>query len=609
MSLSLGTNDNSKIGTVTGESSNPNEKLNFTTVSPANPLASGSAGAGIRASSTSSFSVPRNAGAVTYNFNYDVSRTPTASTQSGTTQTFSFDPTRASAKTGGFEDPMSWTDDELISREDFDAVQANGRLGVGAGPEAPRGVTKEALDNATAQTQTQFETPVGAGGGSVSISITEVAAAAGLNSQDLVHMSTYLTGPANKNLLAAWVYLLLNGASAAGKTVQAKGNNNVKDQPITISGNMLMYLWTRGNSIVKGNFNTAIEQAFKKTPAYKSKFFEDVGEIGHSLVSSTDNLPNNPMTGSAKQTPSLLEQALNKIHPRFTEELEKYINVLKGKAYLALPAGILGSIQYAINYITGVVTYIAQMINEVYQGALKMIKEFIAAIDSIMGIVMQWLLTLLDRIIPLEIICFILDIISIFVGDLTFITNLFSSSAKISDVLNTFGIAPEVANFLSNPIDLLTSFLPEEVQNIMNIVNSVANDPLGYLGSVLADYGYSYMAYYLQGDIMGGILNQFGSQAPVLYPLAAVFRKYGITGQVQLFDPNAPSRNVVLPPWLTEARADVQRTFDSLGRNLDKSIGAFNEGVYDVAKAISPNPEGFGIPSNNFGIDSGSTGT
>lgn len=515
-------------------------------------------------------------------------------------------PASASTSSSSFSSPMDFSEEDLVENaspeeqnRDFEDAQ-KGRLGQEGGPPKIRGATKQAIADVTRGTDTRVETPVGAGGDSVAISISEVAKTAGLNSQDLVHMSTYLTGPSNKNLLGAWVYLLLNGAAAAGKTVQVKGNNNLKDQPITLAGNMLMYIWTRGNSIIKGNFNTEIERAFKKTPAYKSKFFEDVGIIGHTLVSSTDNLPNNPMTGSAKQTSSLLEQGLNKIHPRFTEELEKYINVLKGRAYLALPAGILGSIQYAINYIVGVVQYIAQMINEIYQGALKLIKEYIAAIDSIMGIIMQWLLTLIDQIIPLEIICFILDILSIFVGDMTFITNLFSSSAKISDVLDFFDISPEISNFLSNPIDVLTSFLPEETRNIMDIVNSVANDPLGYLGSVLSDYGYSYMAYYLQGDIMGGILNQFGSQAPVLYPLAAVFRKYGINGKIK-FD-FGPSKNVVLPPWLTEARGNINKTFDSLGRGLDKSLGSFNQGVYDVSKAISPSPDSFGIPSNNFGI-------
>lgn len=600
MSLSLGNDNKGTINPVAGEGG-PNEKLTFndqvvrTGVSTdSNDVfriggsSVGTSGGSTQGSTTSPWDPQNrvvNNGIVTYNFSFD----PVGAATTADEQRLR-DLTNAAVTA----DPRNPTGEVI-----------EGKLGSGdTGPAAPKGATEEGIKNATRGTLTQYETPVNGNKDHVAISIAEVAAAAGLNSQDLVHMSTYLTGPSNKNLLAAWVYMLLNGAACAGKTVQAKGNNNQKDQPITIAGNMLMYMWTRGNAIVKGTFNIQIQAAFQKTPAYKSKFFEDVGAIGNTLVSSTDNLPSNPMTGSNKQTPSLLEQALNKIHPRFTEELEKYINVLKGKAYLALPAGILGSIQYAINYITGVVAYIAQMINEIYQGALALIKEFIAAIDSIMGIIMQWLLTMLDRIIPLEIICFILDIISIFVGDLTFITNLFSSSAKISDVLNTFGVAPEISQFLSNPIGTLTSFLPEEVQNIMNIVNSVANDPLGYLGSVLSDYGYSYMAYYLQGDIMGGILNQFGSQAPVLYPLAAVFRKYGITGQVQLFDPNAPSKNVVLPPFLTNLRGDINRTMDSLGRGLDKNLGNFKDSLYDLSGIPANIP-----PTNNFGIDSGTTGT
>jgi hypothetical protein len=520
--------------------------------------------------------------------------------------------TSGSSSSGGFESPMDWSN-ELISQDDFDAVSGGGRLAVGSAPgpedpDAPRGVTPETAKSLNQGTRTQFETKTGTTGEIISIDYDTVGRAAGLTLNDLCVLASSLTGT-NYNLLSAWVYLLLNGAAAAGKTIQSSVNRNLKDQPVSIEGNMLMYMWYRGNAITKGYYNPTLQAIFKKTPAYKNKFFEDIGAIGNTLVSSTDNLPNNPMTGSEKQVPSLLEQALNKIHPKFTEELEKYINVLKGKAYLALPAGVLGSIQYAINYITGVVAYIAQMINEIYQGALKLVKEFVAALDSIAGVIMQWLLTLLDRIIPLEIICFILDIISIFAGDLTMFTQWFSSSLKISDILEEFGIAPEITEFLSDPVGSLTSYLPEEVQNIMNIVNSVGNDPLGYLGSVLSEYGYTYMAYYLKGDVMGGLLNQFGSQAPVLYPLAAVFRKYGITGQVQLFDPNSPSRNVVMPEFLTEFRGNVQRSLDNMGRDLVKGKNYINEGVYNVAKTLAGSPSDFGTPTNNFGLDSNTTGT
>ena len=60
-----------------------------------------------------------------------------------------------------------------------------------------------------------------------------------------------------------------------------------------------------------------------------------------------------------------VERMLNKIHPKFSQELEKYVNVLKGKVYLALPSGFLGSIQYAISYINGIAAAVAQQINEI----------------------------------------------------------------------------------------------------------------------------------------------------------------------------------------------------------------------------------------------------
>ena len=470
-----------------------------------------------------------------------------------------------------------------------------------------RGLQKDAAAVASKKSDASKETPIGGNSANVVIDIGVVAKAARLSVNDIVALQQYLSGVHNINLLAAWIYMLYNGSGCVGKTVSALGNSNKNDQPITISGNMLTYMWTRGNDIIKGNYHKGIVKIFKKTPAYKDKFFEDVGEIGTTLISNADQLSDNPMTGSAKHTPSLLEKALNKIHPKFSKELEKYINVLKGKVYLALPANVLGSIQYAINYINGIITHVSQMINEIYQGCLQAIQDFVAMIDSIMGMIMQQLLSLVDQIIPLEIICLILDVISLFAGDLTFITNLFSHSAKFTDLFKTFNLdVGPIGDFLSDPVDTLKGFLPENVKNVIDVVDSVANDPMGYLGSVLNEYGYGYMMNYLKGDIMGGVLSQFGSQAPILYPISGIMKKYGFKGQIQLTDPNEPSPNVIMPPAIIAMRKGIRKTFDNLGNSIDKADGAINEQFFNIAQSAAKSVgQDIRFRSNNLGFGDG----
>ena len=474
---------------------------------------------------------------------------------------------------GNVENPLLPKDEKLTSNS-------------GRGNSEIRNVTQEG--KAAATRTPSGGSPIMGDSFNVAVSISSLAKQAGLSKNDLLAMSTYLTGTGNNNLLAAWVYMLYNGSACVGSTVRSLDNDNINESPITISGNMLSYMWTKGNSIIKGNFHKGIQKAFMKTPAYKDKFFEDVGDIGVTLVSNSERVPSSPINGPNKHVPSLLEKALNSIHPKLSSELEKYINVLKGKTYLALPANVLGSIQYAINYINGVASYIAGIIYDIYKGALKAIQEFVAVIDGIMGMVMGYLLFMIDQIIPLEILCFILDIISIFAGDLTTYTNFFTSSLKISDVLKAFDVdAGIIGDFLSDPTGSIKSFLPKEFQEIMHVVDSVANDPMGYLGSVLSDHGYGYMANYLKGDIMGGILNQFGSKAPVLYPLAGVLKKYGINGQINLTDPTQPSPNVVMPPALVAMRKGIRKTFTSLKQDIRGLKDTINEGLYTVATGAS----------------------
>jgi hypothetical protein len=464
--------------------------------------------------------------------------------------------------------------------------------GLGSGPQTNKQISKTSLSPEKAEaiankkSDPTKEKQIGGDANNVSINIVDVGKAARLNLNDLLALSTYVSGPTNLNLLAAWVYMLYNGSGSVNKTVSMENNPNKNDQPITISGNMLIYMWTKGNAIVKGYFHKGITKIFKKTPAFKDKFFEDIGEAGTTLLANSERLPSNPISGQAKHAPSLVERMLNNINPKFSEELEKYVNVLKGKVYLALPAGSLGSIQYAISYINGIATAVSQQINEIYQGALKAIQEFIAVIDSIMGMIMQTLLSMIDEIIPLEIICLILDVISLFVGDLTFITNFFSHSLKISDVLKAFNIGdPNIANFLSDPINTVKDFLPDDIKKIISLAENGANDPMGYIGDVLTEYGYSYMAKYLEGDIMGGVLDQFGAQAPILYPISGIMKKYGFSGKIQLSDPNEPSPNVVLPAFITELREGVEKTFDGLGRSTEKLRDTIDQGVFDIGQS------------------------
>ena len=505
---------------------------------------------------------------------------------------------------------------EPLTPQNFGLDSNKPTSGLGSGPETNKKIKGDPNNPRIAEAVTSKnsdptkEKVIGGDPSNVSINIVDVGKAARLSLNDLLALSTYVSGPTNLNLLAAWVYLLYNGSGAVNKTVSMENNPNINDQPITISGNMLMYMWTKGNAIVKGYFHKGITKIFKKTPAFKDKFFEDIGEVGTTMLANSERLPSNPMSGSSKHTPSLVERMLNKIHPKFSQELEKYVNVLKGKVYLALPSGFLGSIQYAISYINGIAAAVAQQINEIYQGALKAVKQYIAMIDGVMGMIMQTILSVVDDIIPIDIICLILDIMSLFVGDLTEITNLVSHSAKISDVLKTFDIGdPNIANFLSDPVNSLKDFLPDDIKTIVNLADSVANDPMGYLGDVLSDYGYSYMARYLEGDIMGGVLDQFGSQAPILYPISGIMKKYGFSGKIQLTDPNEPSPNVVLPAFITELRKDVRKTFDGLGRSTEKLQNTIDRRVYDIGQGTS---DAFGLGniserSNDLGFGTENT--
>jgi hypothetical protein len=264
----------------------------------------------------------------------------------------------------------------------------------------------------------------------------------------------------------------------------------------------------------------------KKTPAYFKGSFDGIGQFGN-IEANGDRRDNNAMTGPNRYTPSLVTNAMEKMWPGSVNNLEKFCNTIRTRSYLSMPSGSFGSIKRIINIINGVTKLLNTLVNDFYKQLTKFIREVYATINGIINEIKTYLLNLINEIIPLDLLCLILDTVQVVLDDINFFTSLFNARGPWLNYLNTIQTYVNTSsNFIQNPFTTLAGFLPPEVSNYIDKFEELGDDPEGFISDQLSNYGLSYINTALQGDVVGALVEKFGSKyASGVTPLSEVMSK------------------------------------------------------------------------------------
>lgn len=347
-------------------------------------------------------------------------------------------------------------------------------------------------------------------------------------------------------------------------------------------------------------------EILKKTPAWQKGCFDGIGKLG-STEMNANNMANNPISGPEKTTPSLVEYLLNKIHPDAVENLEKFCNTIRTRAYLSLPKGAFGSIGRIVAGLQGVIAAFSQAINDIYNGIIYYIQQIYAWINGILQEIQRQLLKAIERIIPLRLICLILDTIQVILDDINFFTSLFNMSGPLLNYLNTFQNFINIAsNLVTNPFTTVLAYMPPEVQNIVNLVNQIGTDPGGFIADQLSNYGYAWVATALQGNLIGALVDKFGPQYAAITPLGnvltkaqAILNRYG--QGATFFPPTAASLG---PNIYNGGRDDMYGTPVNPGNialNVENRFRAAGDSLEEVGKGFGQFSEEAGDFLNKVG--------
>lgn len=431
-----------------------------------------------------------------------------------------------------------------------------------------------------------------------SMSLKQLERATKLPKRVLNYMKNDLIGSALLNKYAAVLYILYVGNGALNTTFSYDGK-----QPYTVDDKLYDYVKnvvaTSRFSYNKGGqqYEEVLLGYLRETPGWRQMTDDlnfdqpvhdtKVGMWGFQLPL----LPNNPASGPQQNVPPLCEQLLNKIHPDFTQNLENFCNLIRQRAYLALPAMAFGSLQRVVAGINGVVVAFQKIIGDIYQGVMRLIKSFYAYINGKINEIKRWIMWLIEQIIPIDILCLILEATQVLLDDINFFTSLFSQSGSIFSFLNQFQSYINVAsNFLSNPLSTLESFIPADVLNIINLVEQIGTDPNGFITDQLTNYGYYWAAEALQGNLIAGLVDKFGPQFRAVGPIATLISSTGFNF--------APAAESITPSWTDGSDEDpvvdmsrnpvdgLYKIVKQTGKNVSSAAGDLGASVNNLGEAI-----------------------
>jgi hypothetical protein len=342
-----------------------------------------------------------------------------------------------------------------------------------------------------------------------------------------------------------------------------------------------------------------------KTPGWKlltndGEYENPVGWSGvGSLASLAAMVNGSPITGPAKNTPSVCEDLLNKLSPKFTENIERFCNMIRSRSYLALPAMAFGSLQRVVARLNGVIKSFQRAIYAIYQGAIRIIQQYYSYINGILKLINIILMNIIERIIPLDLICLILEAVQVLLDDVGFFTSLFTQSGSIFNYLNQIqsyvNIASGFANKLANPLDTIMSYLPPQVKEIIDMVDEIGSDPSGFLSDQLSNYGMSYVADALEGNIMESLIAKFGKQHKAIPAIASYLNRFSSEIMQQCKEPSKVSPTLI-PGTDDEPALDynlnpiagsfkiIKRTGDKVEANLKEAFTGIGDSVKQVGK-------------------------
>jgi hypothetical protein len=283
-----------------------------------------------------------------------------------------------------------------------------------------------------------------------------------------------------------------------------------------------------------------------------------------SVLGTLTGVAKDPL-GSITLLPQTLADTVEKVNPKFAARMEATFKKYKMDNFSHLPQQVMGSVKNLVTAIDAAIALPLAILQDLYQGLMDIMEAISDLVDQIINVVMEFFMDLINAIIPLDAILEFISAVSELASEIGGIAGIFLGSNPISEFsLSVQNYATQLGGVISNPMNLVSSYLPESVsqglytiRNPQQLLNNILPSDLsqqfakisqitgfGFNGNM--GFGFESVLNGLQGGVVSSILSNFASQYSVLTPLVG-----GISGQSSSGTPPSLTPSVVNPGQAT----------------------------------------------------------
>ena len=232
---------------------------------------------------------------------------------------------------------------------------------------------------------------------------------------------------------------------------------------------------------------------------------------------------------------------VDKVNPGFANRADATLKKYNVDNLMNLPSQVMGSLNNLVQLIDGVLSLPFIILSDLYNGLMELmsaIGQFLDdLISEIFNLIWDFLIGLLDSLIPIDAILELFQAVSEFVSIFSAITSAFGGFQTVNNFVGQIGnftslatsvltnpqqlfmsyLPPQVGQVLStlrNPQQFLESIIPPEVTGFMNQIGSVVG--IGFTGNL--GYGFGQALETLSQGVLSQVLGQYTQQLGILAP-------------------------------------------------------------------------------------------
>lgn len=240
----------------------------------------------------------------------------------------------------------------------------------------------------------------------------------------------------------------------------------------------------------------------------------NISQVLKPISSSTGSTlgTNTLMTTSPLGSPQAISHSMaalsNSVNPSFTQKLDSTLKKFKVDGLTHMPGKMMGSIQHLANAASKLLSVPLEFMSDMYRGVMKIAKSIAKIADSIITMVTKFFIGpggLMDSLMGSGLVKGFLSIVKQIGAKALTLVQSFGGANLIGSLTGSLGnFASMGSKFLSNPMALAQSYLPQMPGGLGGLVGSLG----GGLGGLAGSFGG--LAGGLGGGGLGGAIGGLG---------------------------------------------------------------------------------------------------